>query len=287
MKFYFVWCHENDQFDPVIHARQDEALFSFEIVGQEAKYPTACVQIINPKCGLLSPDRHQWAFISGDRGYGVELLFRGRILSIPEQIEGETLKILLIAEPSHAKEILQDLTETLKEAPFWDPLFIQEDHVEDPVENLEARSALYCWSRTTPKVTLSDYFWGQESLKIKGNFFRDSLKISRTATPLAAIDVTVTAEWYQRYEGRTDISRLLQDKFPEGLINTLTGSSLEKKWWRRGDKIGRSGYWIAHSDLQGLGMIEHEIEVKIPMAWSAPQQIDLAAPPLKGSGGLS
>ena len=113
------------------------------------------------------------------------------------------------------------------------------------------------------------------------------MKISRTATPLAAIDVTVTAEWYQRYEGRTDISRLLQDKFPEGLINTLTGSSLEKKWWRRGDKIGRSGYWIAHSDLQGLGMIEHEIEVKIPMAWSAPQQIDLAAPPLKGSGGLS
>ncbi|AIL13299.1 hypothetical protein IM40_06995 [Candidatus Paracaedimonas acanthamoebae] len=250
MKFYFAWCHENEQFDPTVHARRDEHLFSLEISGQEAKYPTAYVQIMNPKCGLINHDRQQWAFISGDRGEGVELMFRGRILAIPEKIEGETLKILLIAEPTESKRILMDLHHTLKTAPFWDPLFIQEEEQDNPFESMEARAALYYWSRTTSKVTLSDYFWGQEKLVLKGNFFRDSLKISRTATPLAAVDVTLTADWNQRYEGRTDISRLLHAKFPEGLINTLTGQSLEKRWWRCGEKIGRSGYWIAHSELR-------------------------------------
>lgn len=252
MKFYFAWCHEEDHFDPQIHAREDESLFSLEILGQEATYPTACVQLVNPRCGLLNPARQQWAFISGDRGQGVELLFRGRVLSIPEHIDGETLKILFIAEPTDAQEILLHLHQTLKEAPFWDPLFIQEDHQENPFESLEARAALYCWSRTAAKVTLSDYFRGQEKLVLKENFFRDSLKISRTATPLAAIEVTLTAEWIQRYEGRTDISRLLRAKFPEGLINTLTGQSLEKGWWRRGERMGRSGYWVAQSELREI-----------------------------------
>ncbi|OJX05461.1 MAG: hypothetical protein BGO76_01325 [Caedibacter sp. 38-128] len=252
MKFYFAWCEENEQFTPAVHARRDEPLFSLEISGQEAKYPTACIQIINPKCGLLNQNRQQWAFISGDRGLGVELMFRGRVLSIPEQIDGETLKILLIAEPTNSNKLLQDLNQTLKTSPFWDPLFIQEDRQDDPLESLEARAALYCWSRTAAKVTLSDYFWGQEKLTLKGNFFRESLKISRTATPLSAVDVTVTADWIQRYEGRTDISRLLHAKFPEGLINTLTGQNLEKGWWRRGEKIGRSGYWIAYSELREI-----------------------------------
>lgn len=252
MTFYFAWCHEDDSFDPGVHARQDEHLFSLEISGQEAKYPTACVQIINPRCGLLNPERRQWAFISGDRGHGIELMFRGRLLSISEQIEGETLKILFIAEPSNSKKILTELHQTLKIAPFWDPLFIQNERHEEPHENLEARAALYCWSRTTGKVTLSDYFGGQKTSILKNNFFRDSLKIARTATPLAAVEVTVTANWTQRYEGRTDISRLLRSKFSEGLITTLTGSRLEKGWWREGEKLGRSGYWVTHSELREI-----------------------------------
>jgi hypothetical protein len=252
MNFYFAWCNEDEQFDPDQHARRDESLFSLEISGKEAKYPTACVQIINPKCGLLNPARHQWAFIAGDRGRGVELMFRGRLLSIPEQIEGETLKIILIAEPTDSIKILTKFHQTLKIAPFWDPLFVQEERHDDALESLEARAALYCWSRTTKKVTLSDYFWGREKLTLQGNFFRDSLKISRTATPLSSVEVTLTADWIQRYEGRTNISRLLQSKFSDGLINTLTGQNLEKGWWQRGEKLGRSGYWIAHSELREI-----------------------------------
>lgn len=252
MTFYFAWCYEEESFDPGVHARQDESLFSLEISGQEAKYPTACIQLINPRCGLLNPNRRQWAFISGDRGQGAELMFRGRLLSIPEQIEGETLKVLFIAEPSNSKKILDDLHQTLKKPPFWDPLFIHETRLEDPLENLEARAALYCWSRTTGKVMLSDYFWGQQRGILKNNFFRDSLKIARTATPLAAIEVTVTAEWIQDYEGRTDISRLIRSKFSDGLISTLTGENLEKGWWREGEKVGRSGYWVAQSNLREI-----------------------------------
>ncbi len=252
MKFYFAWCSEEEQFSPHLHARTDEQVFSLEIFGEEAKYPISCVQIVNPQCGLLNPQRAQWAFIAGDRGQGVDLLFHGRVLGVPEKIEGQTLKILLIAKPTDAKDKLADLHKTLKGAPFWDSLFVPSEKQEDPFESLESRASLYCWSRTNGKVVLSDYFEGRERLNLKENFFRDSLKISQTATPLSAIDVTLTAEWIQRYEGRTDISRLLRTKFPEGLINTLTGENLEKGWWREGQQLGRSGYWVAYSKLQEI-----------------------------------
>ncbi len=53
MTFYFAWCHEEESFDPEVHARQDESLFSLEISGQEAKYPTAYVQLICTNSDLM------------------------------------------------------------------------------------------------------------------------------------------------------------------------------------------------------------------------------------------
>jgi hypothetical protein len=255
MKIYFAWVDEGETFNPILHARRDEDIFDLEITENEGDFPMAYVRIRNPYCGFLHPSRKQNAFISqGTRQSNsqekVILLFKGHLVAVPELNQEETLKLAFIAEPSNSQELLNDLHQKLKVPPHWDNLCLREESQNEPNESLEGRSALFYWCRVTGNVSLSSIMEGKNLLHLKKNFYFDSLKVKISNFPLTGIKVILKAEWMQSLEGKVNLMRLIKSRFPKGIINTFTGPDLKAKWWRKGEKLGKSGYWVEESYLE-------------------------------------
>lgn len=248
MSYYFAWVEADELFDPKQHCREDEKIFSLEIRQREGGLATAQIVIENPKVGLLGEARKLYAMIT----YNQDLLFKGRVVGMPIQIEGEAVRLLLVAQPKNYQQQLQALVQDLKVAPFWDELFVGAAEDKRPLEVLEARSALYYCSRTTGEVAISDIFTGSRHFNIEGKYFRDSLQVHVGEAPLASVEVELSVEWSQCGYGTCDVTPQLMAEFPMGLISTYTGHDLEAKWWRSGEKVGQTGYWVNSSYLQQI-----------------------------------
>jgi len=252
MSFYFAWVDEGEKFRPEHHKRNDEHIFNMDIVEKEGGIPYAKVHISHPKVGLLDAGRKQHAMISYENDQGLHLLFKGKVVAFPRKIDGETIEIEFIAEHENSQDQVQELTKTLQSKPYWDPLFVQKGYENDPSECLESSNQLFQWCRTTGRVTLSNLFYGRKTLNLGGNFFYDSLQMRVCGSPLENIQVNVHVSWCQQYRGQTDLSHLFRGMFPSGIINTYSGPDLQQKWWRRDEKIGRSGYWVDEAFLKEI-----------------------------------
>ncbi len=261
MTIYFAWVGVEESFNPKIHCRDDQQVFRLDIQQREGGFALARIAIANPKCGLLNYKRQRHCFIA----YHNTLLFKGRVVGMPVQVNGEIVHLDFSAEPEDSQQRLLDLQKQLKQAPYWDELFVSEEGQDDPVEVLEARSALYYWCRTTGEVSISDIFNGQHHVNLTDKFFRNSLKFAVNEVPLASISIEVIAEWTQRAQGECDIGHLIEEKFTRGLVNTLTGVDLAVKWWRTGEKVGHTNYKVVQSDLQE---IEHLNPQTSSAVWS-------------------
>ena len=250
MKFYFCWAGEGVSFDEEIHMREDMPVFSFEIGAQESQIPWMRLRVGNPKQGLNRFSKKN-AFLSCRKSTGeTELLFKGALISVAQKIEGESVELFFTAQPQDMNEKLEILQQELKQTNLWDPLFVAPENKNNPSESLEARTQIFHWSRTTGELHLSDLFQGGKSLQVKGNFYKNSLDVRLSEMPLQGVRVRLKVSWIQRFQGVSDLTYLLRSRFPGGLVNTLTGEDLEAKWWRTGEKLGRSGYWIDHSELR-------------------------------------
>lgn len=275
MKLYFAWANENEAFNPDIHALTDGEILSLSLTEREGDFPLASIEISNPYIVSVQPFQKKWCYISCDLGEGIEVLFKGKICSVPHYRHGQTVVLNFTAQPSDWEERLQILHQSLKVSRFWDPLFVSEENQDDPLESLEARSELFFWCRKTGSVKLSDLFWGSHKIDFSENHFYDGLKIHMGELPLTALHVSISVEWVQKYRGETDLSPLLRSHFRDGLINTLTGEDLKKKWWKSGEKIGKSGYWISKSTLKEV--IPHptgELNLYLPLSdpiWVSPE----------------
>lgn len=252
MKFYFCWVGENVSFDEQVHVREDMSVFSFEIGEQESQIPWMRLRVANPKQGLAHLSKKN-AFLSCRKNTGeIEVLFKGTLISVAQKIEGESVELFFTAQPHDMNEKLEILHQELKQTNLWDPLFVDPENKNDPSESLEARTQLFYWSRTTGELALSDLFQGKKTLELKENFYRDSLDVKLSEMPLHGVRVRLKVSWIQRFQGVSDLTYLLKSRFPEGIVNTLTGEDLEAKWWRTGEKLGKSGYWIDHSELREI-----------------------------------
>jgi hypothetical protein len=250
MKFYFCWVGENVSFDEERHVREDMPVFSFEIGQQESKLPWMRLRVGNPRCGLNHFSQKN-AFLSCRKKTGeIELLFKGTLICVAQKTEGESVELFFTAQPQDMNEKLEMLHQELKQTNLWDSLFVDPENKNDPSESLEARTQLFHWSRTTGELNLSDLLQGKKILQLKGNFYKDSLDVRLSEMPLQGVKVRLKVSWTQRFQGISDLTYLLRSRFSGGLVNTLTGEDLEAKWWRTGEKLGRSGYWIDHSELR-------------------------------------
>jgi hypothetical protein len=235
--FWFAWVAEGTAFDSETHAVEDESVFAFEISQTEGDFPTLVLDVVNPRVGLLNDAREQWCWFSHGEGSAVEPLFYGRLVGVPQDLQNEVVRLEFIARPVDYEEQKTELAETLKVAPYWDPVWISEEARLESDSVLESRTQLWHIDRITHEVTVSDIIAGEDgTLDLGGGYFYDSLSISYTSPPGKVCTVRATAVWVQQATGSVDIT----DEFPP-YIETYSADGLIEDWPKAGASIG--GGW--------------------------------------------
>lgn len=249
LPFCFAWVDETDTTFGAEHQVEDEKFFAFKLDHAEAGKPTLSIDILNPRVGLLSPSRKLWAWFSWYNGSAYVPLFFGRLVGIPDSLLGETLTLILVADPPDYLARKQAVAETLKIRPFYDPVFLDAAHRDDPDAILEGWSADYHVDRTSHAVTISDRLFGEDGIVVfDGNdVFYDSVQQTLEQPPRLAVAMDATVSWTQAASGVIDFgARQFQSFSGDGLVSD----------WPKPLSTLQSGWSVAASsaiDTRGVG----------------------------------
>ena len=250
--FYFAWADATDttfgsQFEVV-----DEDIFSFVVHHEEGQIPDLEITLRNPRIGLLHGTRKVWAWLSyGPPSGAVIPIFFGELVGLPTNLFDELVTLKFHARPTTYIEDKQAVAETLKTRPYYDPIWIDKSHRDDPDAILEGWSALYHVDRVTHVVTASDILTGEDGLIDFGDpttthaFYR-SLSLKVGEAPLTNIKVEANVRWTQRYEG------LLQ--WPTVSLATYTGDGFMSDWPKGGATLG-GGWRVEDSFVNDVYMV--------------------------------
>ena len=238
LPFFFAWV-DSDQttFDPVTMSVVDEAIFDMDLQHEEGQTPTLSLTIVNPRIGLLAPTRKVWAWLSyqSPTGSGITPIFFGELIGIPSDLFAETITLKFISRAQTYIEDKQAVAETLKVAPYYDPVFLEETKRDDPDAILEGYSALYHIDRTSLVTTVSDILEGEDGVIVftEDDAFYDSVKMTLDQSPLAQVQVQANVHWTQRWTGYVD--------GPNVNIASYTGDTFLADWPKPGTSLG--GGW--------------------------------------------
>lgn len=235
--FYFAWVNPDQKtFDESTMLRFDEDVFSFTIKHDEGQFATLEAVIKNPRVGFLNPGRKLWAWLAYlDSTAHVRPLFFGVLTGVPTDLFAELVTIKLNARPHDYVPLKQAVAETLKVRPYYDPVFLDDTHRDDPDAILEGWSVLYHIDRVTHAVTTSDILEGEDGIitfdQTEG--FYDSVKMELGECPLDVVQVQAGVQWTQRCIG------FLHG--PPINISSYTGGSFKGDWPKPGSELG--GGW--------------------------------------------
>lgn len=240
--YYFAWVSDGNVAFGAEHIRNDEDVFSAKIEQAEGEFATLTVEIQNPSVGMLSPTRDQWCWFSKDVAGSVVPLFCGRLSSIPADLDRTVVTVEFTARPMDYSAVKAALAETLKVAPFYDPIWIPEEDLTDPDTVLEGRPAYWHIDRVTHDVTISDLTSGEDGVITIGpdSVIDNSVSVSFGALPVDTITMTAKVSWDQVMKRSIDISGKIAQGFG-GRVESYTGQGLQKSWPVEGDDIG--GDW--------------------------------------------
>ena len=243
--FMFAWANGTETEFSVTHQRNDENIFAFELSHTEGDFATLTVDVVNPRVGLLSAGRKRWAWLSWDTGSGIEALFFGRLVGIPQEMEGEIIRLNFVARPQGYDDTKAALAATMRTAPYYDPMWYNEDARLESDTVLEGRPELWHIDRVTHAVTSSHVLVGEDGTVDFGtNHFYDELSANYSQTPGRIAQVQATVAWRQLAEGYVDITK----KFP-ARIETYTYTGLLDDWPDPDTEIG--GGWTVW-DVSGV-----------------------------------
>jgi hypothetical protein len=262
---YFAWVDAGTAFNASVHNRRDEQVIGFKVEHSEGEFPGLQLTIKNPLVPLLAAGRKQWAWLSWDKtGTGAQPLFFGRVIGIPSDIHRESIILEFIARPDDYLARKTTLANTLKVAPFYDPLFISEADRANPDTAWEARTSLWHIDRVTHTVTDSDLLVGEDGLEIfqASEIAYDSVKINFDGTPVRRVEATVNVGWDQK-SSRSGGLYLLPVDFS---IDSYTGEGLVSTWPKPGDKL--DGGWTAgpatfiRTDIENIDSVSNNQSVE-------------------------
>lgn len=283
MTFFFAWVDESETAFAPAHAREDEQVFGFNLFHQEGEFPSLEIDIKNPRVGLLNPGRFQWMWFSYDDGSSDAPipLFFGRLVGIPQQIQGEVVRLAFLARPADYAALKAAAAALLKVPPYYDPLWVEPDARDDPDAVLEFYPALFHIDRTSLAVTISDISAGEDgTIDFGGQFFYNSLGISYSTPPARRVQVDAEVSWDQIAQGEVDFTETIKARFlaensaKGGYIQSYTGGGLVEDWPEPGDNIGE-GWEVGQSSARRshgqpddlITVITSNATVKIPL-WS-------------------
>jgi hypothetical protein len=248
MIFYLAWVDEGVAFNPAVHATVTqkvwdgtsgaEIVFSLEVSHAEGDFPALRAELINPRVGLLSAGRNQWVWLSEDSGAGAQALFNGRIIGVPQRLADEIVEVEFVARPPDFVAQKEALAATLRELPWWDPVWLQEA-VNDPETVLETRTARWHIDRLTLDVTTSDIIAGEDGqIEIgEADHLYDDFEASYGEAPLRRVRITGTVSWTQQGAGEVDLTpemiavfQAAGSPYAHTAVASLTGDGLLSDW---------------------------------------------------------
>lgn len=264
-KIFFAWVEPGEAFDPVIHAREDEDVFSVRISEEEGAFAVATVEIRNPRRGLLSPARRQRAFISAEVNGGHTLLFSGRVVGVPASITGETLELELIGRPDDHEFQQAALVSSMRADARYHPALVAEQDRNDLSAVLEGFAALPHWDRATGQLTLAPIANDGWQPVNDVTALEDSFEVSFSSAPLDRVRVELELSWEQvcpvisvplsANPGTTPtgiLASLFSSSF--GRPATLTPDEFVAGWPRPGDAF--DGGWTVQSGYLAPASVE-------------------------------
>lgn len=248
MTFHFAWVAPTETVFGPAHQREDEEVFAFRLEHTEGDFPMLSIDIRNPKRRLLE-GAEVWMWLSED---GTPLFF-GRLIAVPEDLHAEIVRLNFVARPRGYDTTKRALADTLKVAPFWDPVWIRDERIDDPDTVLEARTQLWHIDRVTHEVSVSDIIVGEAgTLSITEHDYA-SLRIAYGAPPVRRVRVDAEVSWDQVATGDLDITEALIGTFGAAgsaghVISSWTGQGLEADWPEPGGNL-RGGWSVGQVSL--------------------------------------
>lgn len=205
----------------------ERRVISFEISQSEGEAAVLDVVTGNPGIGVLTAGPEQ----RGSLSVGGVTVFEGRMASAPSDLGGLRVTLELIAAPADLDDQLAAFADTLRQRPWFDPLFFgggnpppadgEEPVKRDPAEVLETRAAHFHIDPVSHAISLSDVIDGTATIALGTSFDQASLDPQPQEPPLLRASVEVSAEWNQEADGTVDIANRVCG-FP---IQTMTDPS--------------------------------------------------------------
>jgi hypothetical protein len=252
--FYFAWADSETEFDPDVHSVQDEDVFAFTLTQEEGDFAALSCDVRNPRVGLLAPGRKTWVWFSFNDGTTITPLFFGRLIAIPDNIFAEVVTFKFTARPLDFADQKAALAETLRVAPYWDPIFISPDAWEDDDVVLEARTALWHIDPVTHAVTISDVLTGEDGTVefTEDDFFYDSMSVTLGTVPLRSVSMIATIPWTITGTGTFPLGPMILAQWDVvaavQFIDSFTLEGLASSWPKQGAKIG-VGWTVERGEL--------------------------------------
>jgi len=234
---YFAWTDEATVWAPDLE-REDEEISEHELSDAEGSFPSLQITFKNPRVGLLGPDRKQWCWFAWFNGTAVIPLFHGRVVASPDNIQAESLTAMFIAKPSDYAEQKAALAATMRELPFHDPIFLEQEAVDDDTV-LETRVLHWQVDPRTLQVGVSNDLEGEDgTIEVTADDHSyAAMEVSYAEAPLRRVKVSATGDYVQRAKSEVDLTARLvkafQDAgsgFPFPLVSSFTAPGLLDAW---------------------------------------------------------
>ncbi len=249
MTFHFAWAGPAETTFGVEHQVEDEEVFAFTLEHTEGDFATLAIDIRNPRRQFLAEGADLWMWLSED---GTPLFF-GRLVAVPEDLHAEIVRLNFVARPTGYDAAKRALADTLRVRPYWDPVWILDERMDDPDTVLEARTQLWHIDRVTHAVTVSDIISGEDGTLAIADHDYASLSVRYGAPPVRSVKVDAEISWDQIAEGSIDITAELLAAFaaagsPAGVVSSYTGQGLEADWPEPGADL-RGGWRVGEVTL--------------------------------------
>jgi hypothetical protein len=245
--FYFAWCDEATVWGPDLE-REDEEISEYELADAEGSFPSLQTTFRNPRVGLLGPDRQQWCWFAWFNGTAVIALFHGRVVANPENIHAEALTAMFVARPSDYVEQKAALAATMRELPYHDPVFQEQQEVDDDTV-LETRALHWQVDPRTLQLGVSNDLEGDETILVTADDHSyAAMETGYGETPLRRVVVKATGTYLQTAKVEVDLTQRLVNAFkgagsiyPMPLVASFTAQGLLDDWPKPGQSLG--GGW--------------------------------------------
>lgn len=249
----FAWVLPTETVFGSEHHVEDEKIVGIEFEQSEGDFGILSIIVRNPRFGVLAFFRKTWIWLSVDNGTTVKPCFFGRLDAVPDDIQGETVRLQFTARPSNYRAIYAALAETLKDSDYYDAIWIAPDSLNDPDTVFDAYTAPVYINPVTHEVLTSDLIVGEDGIAEfqENEVPRDSVTEHRLHAPLRAIIMEGTVNWTQQDTGTFQLPFNVPSTFL-----TFTGASLQSNWPKPGANLG-NGYSVVDSFARDVLNIEN------------------------------